>query len=84
MENIISQRITQLRRAAWGGGGEGGRERGGEVVNVEIDLGLSAWANAREYFERKKVAAEKVSSPASLSNPRYSTRASCVFVMVLS
>ena len=32
----------------------------GELVRIEVDLGLSAWANAREYFDRKKVAAEKV------------------------
>ena len=32
----------------------------GELVRIEVDLGLSAWANAREYFDKKKVAAEKV------------------------
>lgn len=29
-------------------------------IKIDVDLGLSAWANAREYFDRKKVAAEKV------------------------
>jgi hypothetical protein len=32
----------------------------GKIVHIEVDLGLSAWANAREYFDKKKVAAEKV------------------------
>jgi hypothetical protein len=32
----------------------------GKTVHIEVDLGLSAWANAREYFDKKKVAAEKV------------------------
>ena len=36
------------------------REGKKDVVKIEVDLGLSAWANAREYFDRKKVAAEKV------------------------
>jgi predicted ribosome quality control (RQC) complex YloA/Tae2 family protein len=31
-----------------------------ELIKIDVDLGLSAWANAREYFDRKKVAAEKV------------------------
>jgi len=31
-----------------------------EVVKIEVDLGLSAYANARKYFDKKKVAAEKV------------------------
>jgi predicted ribosome quality control (RQC) complex YloA/Tae2 family protein len=35
-------------------------EESGELINIEVDLGLSALGNAREYFERKKVAAEKV------------------------
>jgi len=39
----------------------------GKVVEVEVDLGLSAWANARQYFDLKKVAAEKVhQSPGGL------------------
>jgi len=45
--------------------GVGGEVRG-EVVRIEIDLGLSAWANAREYFDKKKVAAEKVTPPSPL------------------
>ena len=36
------------------------RDERGEIVRIEVDLGLSAWANAREYFDRKRVAAEKV------------------------
>jgi ribosomal protein S1 len=32
----------------------------GRVVEIEVDLGLSAWANTRTYFDQKKVAAEKV------------------------
>ena len=31
-----------------------------KVIHIEVDLGLSAYANAREYFDRKKIAAEKV------------------------
>lgn len=31
-----------------------------EIVDIEIDLGLTAWANAGEYFDKKKAAAEKV------------------------
>ena len=47
-------------------------EGSGELVQVEIDLKLSGWANAREYFDKKKVAAEKVSPPAShIPNVRY-------------
>lgn len=38
----------------------------GELVEIEVDLGLSAWANAREYFDRKKLAAEKVYDHADL------------------
>ena len=34
----------------------------GEIFRIEVDLGLSAWANTREYFDRKRVAAEKVLS----------------------
>jgi hypothetical protein len=37
----------------------GTKERG-SIMQIEVDLGLSAWANAREYFDRKKLAAEKV------------------------
>jgi hypothetical protein len=36
-----------------------GSERG-RTVKIEVDLGLSAWSNAREYFDKKKLAAEKV------------------------
>jgi len=43
-------------------GKEKAKERG-KVIMIEVDLGLSAYANAREYFDRKKVAAEKVSHP---------------------
>lgn len=32
----------------------------GQVVEIEVDLRLSAWANARTYFEQKKVVAGKV------------------------
>jgi predicted ribosome quality control (RQC) complex YloA/Tae2 family protein len=32
----------------------------GAIVAIEVDLKLSGWANAREYFDKKKVAAEKV------------------------
>lgn len=48
-----------------GDGGDSGDRGGmsGEVVRIEIDLALSAWANAREYFDKKKVAAEKVPLP---------------------
>jgi predicted ribosome quality control (RQC) complex YloA/Tae2 family protein len=42
------------------GGIEGGKKDEGRMVKIELDLGLSAYANAREYFDRKKVAAEKV------------------------
>jgi len=39
---------------------KGGIRERGSIIQIEVDLGLSAWANAREYFDRKKVAAEKV------------------------
>jgi len=32
------------------------------TVKIEVDMGLSAWSNAREYFDKKKLAAEKVFS----------------------
>jgi ribosomal protein S1 len=32
----------------------------GPVVEIEVDLGLSAWANTRTYFDQKRFAAEKV------------------------
>ena len=38
------------------------RQRASKAIKIEVDLGLSAWANAREYFDKKKVAAEKVLS----------------------
>jgi hypothetical protein len=38
-----------------------GSESGG-TVKIEVDLSLSAWSNAREYFDKKKLAAEKVFS----------------------
>ena len=41
-------------------------KREGRIVKIELDLGLSAYANAREYFDRKKVAAEKVYIPLPL------------------
>ena len=37
------------------------------TVKIEVDLGLSAWSNAREYFDKKKLAAEKVMTPLSPS-----------------
>lgn len=39
-----------------------GEGRKGKIVEIEVDLGLSAWANAQEYFNKKKIAAEKVLS----------------------
>ena len=39
-----------------------GEGRKGRIVEIEVDLGLSAWANAQEYFNKKKIAAEKVPS----------------------
>jgi hypothetical protein len=30
------------------------------IVEIDINLGLSAWVNAREFFDMKKAAAEKV------------------------
>jgi len=32
----------------------------GKLVEIEIDLDATAWGNAQEYFNQKKVAAEKV------------------------
>ena len=40
-----------------------------KAIKIEVDLGLSAWANAREYFDKKKVAAEKV--PLTHSSPSF-------------
>lgn len=59
--------VLGLREEVWDEEGSGGDEtdeeeegEGGQVVRIEVDLGLSVWANAREYFDKKKVAAEKV------------------------
>jgi hypothetical protein len=50
------------------GEGRGGKGRRAQGVKIQVDLGLSAWANAREYFDKKKVAAEKVHPDLSPSN----------------
>jgi hypothetical protein len=59
--------VLGLREEQWEEGDSGdetdeeeGETEEGQVVKIEVDLGLSAWANAREYFDKKKVAAEKV------------------------
>lgn len=60
--------VLGLREEVWDEEGSDGDEtdeeegeaEGGQVVRIEVDLGLSVWANAREYFDKKKVAAEKV------------------------
>jgi hypothetical protein len=54
--------------------GDSDEDDEGQIVDVEIDLGLSAWANTREYFEKKKVAAEKVSPSNLVSNFRNQER----------
>jgi len=45
------------------------RQRLSKAIKIEVDLGLSAWANAREYFDKKKVAAEKVAFAHFLPSP---------------
>jgi hypothetical protein len=59
--------VLGLREEQWDEGDSGdetdeeeGESEEGQVVKIDVDLGLSAWANARQYFDKKKVAAEKV------------------------
>jgi hypothetical protein len=59
--------VLGLREELWEEGDSGdetdeeeAESEEGQVVKIEVDLGLSAWANARQYFDKKKVAAEKV------------------------
>ena len=45
-------------------------EAEGKLVEIEIDLEATAWGNAQEYFNQKKVAAEKVFTRPSTKIPR--------------